>query len=235
MKALDLFCCGGGAARGLVVAGFDVTGIDIDPRNAKAYPGKFVCHDLTTGLPAGFDPADYDLVWASPPCQLFTTLRRPESARTTACNLIPLARRLLAGHRRGVIENVPEAAGAGHMRADVTLTGPMVGLNQIRRKRVFEFTGDFFLLPPNRPVHAPAGGWKTPGGKPIPVLTDGASQTYRAAMRRKGLRLRPTKQEKLTAMGYSTTENLTHYQIGESIPPAYATYLATLLMDMDIG
>ena len=30
MRALDLYCCAGGASKGLADAGFDVTGIDIE-------------------------------------------------------------------------------------------------------------------------------------------------------------------------------------------------------------
>lgn len=49
-KALDLFCGGGGAARGLIAAGFDV-GIDHDLRCGKHYPGQFIQADLAKGVP----------------------------------------------------------------------------------------------------------------------------------------------------------------------------------------
>ena len=48
MRALDLFCGGGGATIGILRAGFDeVVGVDNNPRHARIYPGKFVCADAT--------------------------------------------------------------------------------------------------------------------------------------------------------------------------------------------
>ena len=32
LKALDLFCCQGGATKGLQLAGYHVTGVDINPQ-----------------------------------------------------------------------------------------------------------------------------------------------------------------------------------------------------------
>ena len=65
--ALDLFCGGGGACIGMQQAGFEVVGIDIKPH--KNYPGHFIQADIHD-LPVSID--DFDLIWASPPCQLWS-------------------------------------------------------------------------------------------------------------------------------------------------------------------
>ena len=63
--AVDLFCGGGGVAVGLMAAGYDVIGYDVEPQ--PDYPGLFVQRDAMTLSPRHLLSADF--VWASPPCQ----------------------------------------------------------------------------------------------------------------------------------------------------------------------
>lgn len=71
--ALDL-CCGlGGWARGLLAAGWDVVGVDVDPRFAASYPGRFECADVRSYKPT----QRFAVVVASPPCQEFSRHDQP--------------------------------------------------------------------------------------------------------------------------------------------------------------
>ena len=135
LKALDLFCGAGGASVGLHRAGFEVIGIDNNPKRAKRYPFEFICADATDP-PIKLD--SFDLIWASPPCQRYTNvwLGTPEK-RGKYPDLLPAVRDILAAAGRPyIIENVPGAP----MRGDVVLSGAMFGL-EIVRKRVFEIAG----------------------------------------------------------------------------------------------
>lgn len=88
MKPLGLdLCCGlGGWTEGLIEAGFDVIGFDVDDF-AASYPGTFrrasvqqLHHAIADGTAAGaFDLPRFDvqLVVASPPCQEFSRHDQP--------------------------------------------------------------------------------------------------------------------------------------------------------------
>lgn len=119
MRALDLFCCADGASCGLVAAGFDVVGVDIESQ--PEYPFTFVQADALTYPLDGFD-----LIWASPKCQAFTAYkRRPGHVREVE-NQIPAIRDRL------------RASGAP-LENPVTLCGSMFGLD-VKRHRIFETT-----------------------------------------------------------------------------------------------
>lgn len=127
MRVLDLFCGAGGATRGLQLAGFRVTGVDIKPQ--PNYCGdEFIRADA-----AEFHLWGYDLIWASPPCQRFSCVT-PNGHREKYPDLIAKMRQRLQG-KNYVIENVP---GARHLlKNPVMLCGSMFGL-RTRRHRYFE-------------------------------------------------------------------------------------------------
>lgn len=109
-RALDLFCGAGGATKGLQRAGFHVTGVDNRPQPRYCGDAFHQADALT------FPLEGFDFIWASPPCQAFTSLRFMPTAKAHP-NLIPQTRaRLIATSRR--VGRDPEARDAGRDRAD---------------------------------------------------------------------------------------------------------------------
>lgn len=167
-RALDLYCGGGGASEGLLRAGFDVVGVDLDPKRARAYnrgPGNPERHER----PAAFIPMDaltfldyeierrrvtgaarFEFIWASPPCQAHSILRKLQPGREYP-DLIPATReRLQAAGIPYAIENVPGAPLGGFL---TLLCGTMFGLQtpdgraELRRHRLFETSWPIALRP----------------------------------------------------------------------------------------
>jgi DNA (cytosine-5)-methyltransferase 1 len=104
-RLLDLYSCAGGAAMGYHLAGFDVTGVDINPQ--PRYPFTHHTADALEYLTA--HGHDYDAVHASPPCHDHSSLASVAGVDGTAW-MLPAVRYLL--RRLGkpyVIENVPGA------------------------------------------------------------------------------------------------------------------------------
>ena len=208
--ALDLFCGGGGAALGLLRAGFGrVVGLDIVPQ--PDYPGEFVEADIEELNPSQL--AGYDLIWASPPCQAFSgqSSRRIRAARE---NLIPATRNLLRGQQAlSVIENVPGSP----LRRDLVLElGYFVRDCGNHRRRYFELRG--FDVPPP-PLRYPY--------RPCTVALTGHGP-YRA---RKGQpRERHLPAEAAAAvLGVehivSGTDTDRRWRINQAVPPLYAEYI----------
>lgn len=223
-KALDLFCGAGGAAMGLYRAGFDVVGVDIKPQ--PRYPFPFVRGDA---LKPPMRLKDFDLVWASPPCQAFTSMRHlGKRAGEGALDLIDPVRELLRGARAWVIENVPGAP----LQSAFELCGSAFGLG-VRRHRRFE--SSFFVLVPEC-QHG--GGYVVPvwgdgrpsrqearrARRPIAVYGDHPQQpgdkTYRVNRAR-------TLEEGSGAMGIDWMD---WRPLTQAIPPAYSEHIGKYAM-----
>lgn len=75
MRALDLFAGMGGASLGMERAGFKVDAIEFDEKAVELHEavcwGSVVQADIAGLEPKGMD-GQYDLLWASPPCQPFS-------------------------------------------------------------------------------------------------------------------------------------------------------------------
>ncbi len=206
LRALDLFCGGGGVSRGLANAGFDITGVDISPQ--RYYPYRFIQADALTVSLRG-----YDFIWASPPCQKFSAATRPDR-RGDHRDLISLIRGRLR-RRCFAIENVPAAP----LLSPVTLCGQMFGLRVIRH-RVFETS-----FPLEQPTHEPHRG-SLITGEFITVAGTGIPSWIYNEREKRGLPKYNAGEHKIetwqAAMGIDW---LPRRVLVEAIPPAYAEYV----------
>lgn len=205
-RALDLFCCAGGASMGLHLAGFEVVGVDIVER--KRYPFRFVKADALT-----FPLEGYDFIWASPPCQGYTELRHAPGTRGAPMLIDQVRDRM--PDVPWCIENVEDAAWA--LRDPITLCGSMFDLRaqgcRLQRHRLFECS--FPIEQPecrhdDRAVIGVYGGHarrraKSAGGR-------GTKDIWRGG-------------HKVAASEAMDIDWMTLNELSEAIPPAYAEYI----------
>lgn len=216
MKALDLFCCAGGATKGLQRAGFHVTGVDIKPQ--PRYCGDaFVQTDALT-----FPLDGYDFIWASPPCQGYSEMRHAPGAKG-APKLIPAVReRLKATGALYVIENVEDAA--SEMCDPYTLCGSMFGLEaqgcRLQRHRLFEF--NFPILHSPKCRH---------DARPVIGVYGGHARKRSAAAGGRGTRDVWKGGHKAAASEALGINWMTLTELSEAIPPAYSFFLARWAKD----
>lgn len=219
-RVLDAFCCAGGTTRGLQLAGFHVTGVDV-VKHAEYCGDAFVEGDAIEYIEA--HGHEYDAIVAGPPCQSSSALTRGNRKRKTTkvpsshghVNLIPQTRRALAATGKPyIIENVQ----GSELRRDVTLCGLMFDL-KVFRHRYFEMGNG---APIAAPAHRPHAGHRVAGwrhgvkydGDMVAVYGDGGGKgslaDWQAAM----------------GIDWITDKAL----IAEAIPPAYFHYLGGLLL-----
>ncbi len=201
MRALDLFCKAGGASSGLVRAGFVVTGVDLEEQ--PNYPFSFIRADVVTLATNMLQ--EFDLVWASPPCQGFTAYKRRKNHVRPRANLIPAVREMLkASGVPYIIENVPGAP----LEQPTMLCGSMFGLD-VRRHRMFETS--FPVTPPKCRHHE-----QTPR---FPPATN--RKNLRSTVEVGVWRIPLDVQQRAMGIDWMTREELS-----EAIPPAYSEFLA---------
>lgn len=229
VKALDLFCKAGGASMGLHLAGFDVTGVDIEPQ--PNYPFRFEQGDAMSfplarcsfvggsqdhfpeicdrcGKPwLDSDHRSYDFIWASPPCQAHTRLNSINGNQYRDY-IFDLRKRLIASGIPYVIENVMGAP----LFSPRILCGSMFGL-RVWRHRLFEAS---FFLPAMVCDHA-----NYPN--PIDVTGTGGPCSKRTTPGG-GFHNKPKNiAEAQEAMGIDW---MTRKELSQAIPPAYSRYIA---------
>jgi DNA (cytosine-5)-methyltransferase 1 len=227
-RLLDLFCGAGGAAVGYHRAGFDVTGVDINPQ--PRYPFEFHQADALlylsehsgTGVKCCGWLDGFDVIHASPPCQHFTQMNATHRGRAKLNRpdlLTPTLEKLRSQPVPYVVENVPGAKAA--MRATLTLDGGMFGLG-VHRPRLFECSQ--LVLVPRPPInHKPIGVY---GQRPEPngrTRLNGDMSGKRSVMR-----IARNLAEAHEAMGIDW---MTWDELKEAIPPAYTEYIGRQLLE----
>jgi DNA (cytosine-5)-methyltransferase 1 len=220
LRALDVFCGAGGAARGLMQAGFHVTGVDIEDQ--PNYCGDcFIKADALDYL-ATADLSQFDYIHASPPCKFFTELKHSFKIKKHDIDLIAPTRPLLvASGRPWTIENVMKARKA--LRNPVTLCATMfpgleTSTHELRRHRLFETSFPLGPIPPCR--HSkPTGGVYGGHGRDRRRPKAGAPNPEH----RSGSNL--SREDQFTLMGIPLG-TMTLDELSQAIPPIYAKFIA---------
>ena len=213
---LGLFSGAGGADVGYHMAGFDVTGSDIEDH--PSYPFELMVQDALT-----VDLAGYDAYAASPPCQGYHALGHNDGRWPKLIE--PIRERLEATGKPYVIENIPDAW--EYMKNPVMLCGSSFGL-RLRRHRMFETN---FTLPKLSCDH----NWQNLH-KPYSIYV-GKSRTNGLGYRASGVQ--PvyggnhnvggnSHFYKSVAMGIDW---MTEEDLNEAIPPVYTKYVGKYLLD----
>ena len=105
--------------------------------------------------------------------------------------------------------------------SDIVLTGPMVSLDRIRRKRHFETS--FFCLQPDH-VIIPRDN------KDLVTITKSmCSTTHYYRRKAQGLSGYVSTAEAREVMGIHSS--MTSAEVGEAVPPAYAEFIGRQIMD----
>ena len=205
-KALDTFCKAGGATKGLQRAGFWVCGVDIEDQ--KHYCGDMFVQGDALEFIRKYG-REFDFIWASPPCQAYSSLRGlgKQAHRPKRRLIAPTRRELISQKRPFCIENVPGAP----LRNPVTLCGHFFGLG-VRRHRNFECS--FPVLPIEcRKSHKP---------NPVAVYGDHPERhTYRPGSGGYINRAHTLRMEQ-RAMGIDWMD---WREITQAIPPAYSEFI----------
>lgn len=171
-------CAGaGGAARGYVMAGHEVVGIDNDSHLRADYlrsgAAELIVMDVLEALGSPWIMEHADFAHVSPPCQFYSQMSRcrPGLAADYPDLIGPCRELLDATGKPYVIENVEAAR--PWMKNPVTLCMWMFG-REAYRHRLFEAGGGFVLDWPTQPPEDMPGPRKSCGWPhPVPAAKAG--------------------------------------------------------------
>jgi DNA polymerase-1 len=217
LRALDLYCCAGGAARGLMLADLEVWGVDIK-RQPNYCGDRFIQGDALEYLRTVY-LSEFDFIWASPPCQAYTSLRHAPGEHRDADLVASTREALIRADLPYVIENVVGAP----LIDPITLSGDLFELGthpypegwRLERRRLFEASF---------PLTAPAP--RRRDDRPVVGIYGGH---FRDRRRAKGANHRPNSNIP-SELGYKAMGipfgSMTTAEISDAIPPAYSRYIA---------
>jgi DNA (cytosine-5)-methyltransferase 1 len=216
-KLLDLFSCAGGAGYGYSLAGFEVTGVDIDPQ--PRYPFKFVQSDAVEYLRE--HGHEYDAIHASPPCQAFSAMKHMPDAKEHPELIEPIRELLETFDVPWVIENVVGAP----LNDAMVLCGTMFNLGaagfQLQRHRQFETNFD---------IEAPRG---CDHSKPTIGIYGGHVRCRSTKYwRNTGADFPGYDKKALAVEAMGGTHWMTMNQMSEAIPPAYTNYIGRTMREI---
>lgn len=213
-RLLDAFCCAGGATKGYQLAGFHVTGVDINPQP------RYCGDEFHQGDAVEFireHGHEFDLIHASPPCQHDCTLTAgTNKGKFTYPDLLEPTREALESTGRPYIIEQPQGKASKRMRTDLKLCGEQFGLAVIRH-RIFEVQGIEVPWLEHKKHRGRVKGWRHGefyDGPYFAVYGDGGG---------KG-----TVQEWQDALGIHWTD--VRKELAEAIPPAYTKYIGKYAM-----
>jgi DNA (cytosine-5)-methyltransferase 1 len=208
MKMLDLYCGAGGSAVGYARAGWEVTGVDIDPQ--PNFPFSFIQKDVDS-LSLEF-LRSFDAIHASPPCQAYSVALGHRTTQATGEELLDIRPTLREVGKPYLIENVETAPVQGSV---VVLCGTLFGLGVLRHRK-FELGRFFCLVPPCYHRGTVTSGEYT-------TVHCGGAGCLRPEYRRYDTHDRAKK-----AMGVDWP--CTVRELGNMVPPAYTEYLGRALL-----
>lgn len=219
-RLLDLFCGAGGCSVGYHRAGFDVTGVDIEPQ--PNYPHRFIQADAMAVLRDNLMDDrlyldQFDVIHASPPCQAYSVANNIHG-RSDHPDLVEPVRRLLqVWGGPYVIENVPGAP----LRNPMQLCGLSLGLN-VKRHRLFE--SNAWMMAP--PCGSHAGDWLLVFGHTVLERGQviGKAKGGGNTIKRK----HTTTDRGREAMGIDW---MTRDELSQAIPPAYTEFIGEQLIE----
>jgi DNA (cytosine-5)-methyltransferase 1 len=219
VRLLDLYSCEGGAAAGYAAVGFEVVGVDTNPRVAKRYPFEFHTADAIDYAKA--HAHQYDVIHASPPCQHASAGTRYRDRTRYPALIEPTRDALAATGKPYVIENVAGSA----LLNPVLLCGTMFELTAVdddgtllhlQRHRLFESNMALTAL---EHTHPPGVQWAGSYG--------GARRDKHEArnIRHGGYVPSIAVQQQLLGIDW-----MTQYGMHQSLPPAYTAHIGWQLI-----